>query len=419
MIKAKIPYGKKQVKVNIPKKNLLKLCEPKFFSPVKDENLELKRSLNNPIDSDRLCKIAKGKKKTAVILVTDITRITPEQLLLPRVIKELNKGGINNRDISIIIARGQHRKMTDEEIKFKLGGKIIGEFKVYQHDPDRNLEFVGKSSFGHKIWINKKVMSADIKIGVGNTIPHRYAGFGGGAKIILPGVSGRETIRNNHLMVTKSNKAIIGILESNPIRQEMEEAARMANIDFIVNTVLNQENKIIKIFSGDVYEAHKESVKLAKEVYGIKIPEKADIVIGDAYPMDIQFYQASKVIENTESVVNNNGTLIIISPCYEGIGSKDFLFFMKEDSPQSIVESIINNPNKNIVAGVVSYLIQKFMEKAKIEIVTEGLSEEEIETLKLIKRSTPQEAINEALKKYGSEAKILIFPMASITYGLI
>ncbi len=412
-----LPYGKEKMPITIPRKNLLKICLLKETPGVRDNVKAIKEAIKNPISSPTILEITQGKR-TAVVICTDITRPTPDQLLIPPILDELNKGGISDKNIKVIIARGQHRKMTEEEVKEKVGEEVFKRVKISQHDPDNNLFYLGKSKRGNELWMNKDVVQADVKISTGNIVPHRYAGYGGGAKSILPGISSRETIGHNHLYV-ETGEAALGKTKGNPVREEMEEAAKIIGLDFIVNTVMNDKNEIVKVVAGDPIKAHGTGVEICKKIYGVKIPEKADIVIASSYPMDISFYQASKTLEAVGHIIRENSTIIMISPCYEGIGSKDFLYFLEEKTPQDILKKIKSHKEKNIVAGVISYLIAKCKEKAKIYLISEGIQDKDVIEMGMLPAKSAQSVVNDVLKSYKGEAKILILPTASITLPLL
>ena len=417
MKKIFLPYGREKITITIPKRNLLKICLLKDTPGVEDSVKSIKEAINNPIGSPIIPKIAQGKR-TAVVICTDITRPTPDQLLIPPILDELNKGGISDKNIKVIIARGQHRKMTEEEVKEKVGEDVFKRVKVSQHDPDNNLFYLGKSKKGNELWVNKDVVQAEVKISTGNIVPHRYAGYGGGAKSILPGVSSRETISHNHLYV-ETGEAALGKIEGNPVREEMEEAAKMIGLDIIINTVMNVKNEIVKVVAGDPTKAYQVGVKICNDIYGVKIPEKADIILASSYPMDINFHQASKTLEAIGQIIKDKSTIIMLSPCYEGIGGKDFVDFLKEKTPEDIIKNIKAHPEKNVVSGIISYLITKCKEKAKIYLKSEGIGDKDIIEMGMFPVKSAQSVLDDVLRKYGDEAKVLILPTASITLPLL
>ena len=417
MEKIFLPSGNKKIPLSIPQKNLIKVCWLKSVQGIKNNIEEIENAIKKPIESQKISQISKGKN-SAVIISTDISRPTPDSILIPPILNELNKGGIPDKNIKVIIARGQHRKMTEEEIGQKVGKEVLKRVKVVQHDPDNNLFYLGNTKRGNALWVNKSVVQAEVKISTGNIVPHRYAGYGGGAKNILPGISSRESIGFNHLYV-ETGEANLGKIEGNPVREEMEEAAKMIGLNFIVNTVMNDKNEIVKVVAGDPVKAHRAGVAICKKIYGVKIPEKADIVIASSYPMDASFYQASKTLEAVGHIIKDNSTIIMVSPCYEGVGGTDFLDYLKEESPEGIIKSIKNHKERNVVKGVISYLIAKCKEKAKIYLVSEGISNDEIEGMGMFPAKSAQLILDSILPKYSQDAKILVLPNASITLPIL
>lgn len=417
MKKILLPYGNNIIPLSIPQKNLIKVCWLKSEPGVKNNIEEIENSIKKPIGSKSISQISKGKN-SAVIISTDISRPTPDNLLIPPILNELNKGGISDKNIEVIIARGQHRKMNEEEVKKKVGNEVLKRVKVVQHDPDNNLFYLGNTKRGNALWVNKNVVQAEVKISTGNIVPHRYAGYGGGAKNILPGIASRETIGYNHLYVA-TGEANLGRIEGNPVREEMEEAAEMIGLCFIVNTVMNDKNEIVKVVAGNPVKAHRVGVGICKKIYGVKIPEKADIVIASSYPMDINFYQASKTLEAVGHIIKDKSVIIMVSPCYEGVGGTDFLDYLKEETPEDIIKSIKIHKERNIVKGVISYLIAKCKEKAKIYLISEGISNEEVEGMGMFPEKSTQSVLDDILPKYGQDAKILVLPNASITLPLL
>ena len=417
MKKILLPYGKEKIPITIPQKNLLKICWLKETPGVKDNVKAIKEAIKNPIGSPTIPIITRGKRN-AVVICTDITRPTPDKLLIPPILNELNKGGISDKNIKVIIARGQHRKMTEEEVKEKVGEEVLKRVKIDQHDPDNNLFYLGKSKRGNELWVNKDVAQADVKISTGNIVPHRYAGYGGGAKSILPGISSRDTIGYNHLYV-ETGEAALGKIKGNPVREEMEEAAKMIGLDMIVNTVMNVKNEIVKVVAGDPAMAYQAGVKACNNIYGVKIPEKADIILASSYPMDISFHQASKTLEAIGHIIKEKSIIIMISPCYEGIGGKDFVDYLKEKNPEDIIKSIKAHKERNVVSGVISYLIAKCKEKAKIYLISEGIEDKDIIEMGMLPAKSAQSVLNDVLKDYGDEAKVLVLPTASVTLPLL
>jgi len=387
---------------------------PKTVLGASDEPKAIRDALLNPIDSKPLPEIAKGKSRV-VIISTDVTRLTKDHVIVPSILNVLAQAGVGEERIKVIIGRGQHREMTEEEVEQKLGRDVLDRVAVVQHNPDRDLVDLGATRRGNRVLVNSEVARADLRISTGDIVPHRYAGFGGGAKSIFPGVCGRETIYRNHLYVVEG-KSRAGVLEDNPIRIEMEEAAAMIGLNFIVNTVMNSDGRIVKVFAGHFLRAHRDGARFAKNLLGVQIHSRADVVVSSGSPMDINFYQASKALEMGDQAVADGGVFILASPCYEGVGEKDLYRFLALKSPEEILRELRqSNSSTNLVSGVVAYLMAKMRERIEIVLVSDGLKSEQVEAMGFKKADSVQAAVNKSLQKKGKDSQIVVFPQGPIT----
>jgi nickel-dependent lactate racemase len=256
--------------------------------------------------------------------VDDISRPTPAYKILPFVIDELKGAGISEKDIRIIMSLGAHRPMMRDDLIKKLGEKTWNSVEIHNHHPYENLEHLGTSTRGTPIYINKLFMDADVRIGIGCIVPHAYAGFGGGGKIVLPGIAGMETLEANHQPATKGLKGGLGMVDGNEVREDIDEIAQKAGLHFIVNAVINSQRGLVGLFSGDVIKAHREGVKLARRVYRTEVPSDLDVGILNAYPKDTELFQASLALDlylsAKNSIVKKEGVIVITSASPEGEG---------------------------------------------------------------------------------------------------
>jgi len=416
-VKLSVPYGKEEVDFEVPEQNLMGVFGPKTVPGADDESKAIRNALLNPIGSKPLSEMAKGKSRV-VIISTDVTRLTKDHLIVPLVLNVLAQAGVGEERIEVIVGVGQHREMTEQEVERKLGREVLDRVTVMQHNPDRNLVDLGTTRRGNRVLVNSEVARADLKISTGNIVPHGYAGFGGGAKSILPGVCGRETIYRNHLYVVEG-KSRPGVLEDNPIRGEIEEAAAMVGLNFIVNTVMNSEGRIVKVFAGHFLRAHREGARFAKDLLGVQMPSRAEVVVSSGSPMDINFYQASKALEMGDSAVADGGVYILASPCYEGVGEKDLYRFLTLKSPEKVLSELRQpRPSTNLVSGVVAYLMAKMRERVEIVLFSGGLKREQVEAMGFKKADSVQAAVNESLEKKGKHSKVAVFPQGPITLPL-
>jgi nickel-dependent lactate racemase len=255
--------------------------------------------------------------------------------------------------------------------------------------------------------VNKKFLASDFKIVIGNVIPHCFGGYSAGAKGVLPGVCGEETTGGVHLAGARiSVDKLIGRVE-NPLRRDMEQAARIVNLDMIVNTVLTREGKIAGIFAGDFVKAHREAVKLVNKIYIQRVPEPADIVIASSYPADLEYYQAIKGVFAAYRAVKNGGTIILLTPCPEGIAkthpliAKYAAYTSLEIDTKTIMEKT-NDP-----CGVACAMVHaQQREKAQLAVISEGLTYEMCECLGVEKQENLEEAFDSALKRHGKNATV-------------
>ena len=314
---AKINYGPDEIELEIPEHNLCFELAPGSVKGAADEGEEVRKAIREPIGCAPLPQGVKAGSRV-VIIADDNTRPTPANRIIPVLLDELNAAGVADEEIELIIASGTHRPMRPEEIEEKFGAEVLFRIPVLNHDYlDRcNLVDYGLTKRGTRIWINRQVIEADIRIGVGNIVPHHPTGWGGGAKILLPGVAGQETTAQMHLL--GSREPHLGTVVT-PCRQEMEEFAARVGLHFIVNTILNREGDIFKVVAGDMIEAHRTGIRVAEQVWGAEFSQEADLTISSTYPIDFDLFQADKGIFSAELATAPGEEIVLVSPCYEGL----------------------------------------------------------------------------------------------------
>ena len=419
MVDVWLPYGKTEVCARIPAKNFLGKIEPKEKPGVDDAIAEIKRALQEPIGTKRISEIAKPGDKVAIV-VDDFTRPAPSHLMVPPILEELNNAGVKNEDITIIFACGTHRPVTDEEARRLLGEEIAGKIKYVSHNCSaKDHVYVGTTkTHGTKVYLNRIFVEADVKILTGDVGLHYYAGYGGGRKSILPGISSCETIQHNHAMLLHKN-AHTGILEGNPIHEDMMEAAELAKIDFILNVVLNSKGEIVRAFAGDWRKAFYEGVKLVDEMYKVPVERKADIVVVSCggHPFDIDLYQAYKAVDGALEVVKRGGVIVWVAECSEGYGNQVFYEWMKKYGTVKEVERAIKRKFK--LGGHKAYYLLKALEKAKIILVSVMPDYYAMDIFKLKTSRSVNEAIDEAFRIAGKNAKVWAIPYGNITQPIL
>ncbi|MGQ9641502.1 MAG: nickel-dependent lactate racemase [Candidatus Bathycorpusculaceae bacterium] len=415
MVDVWLPYGKTEVCIRIPARNLLGTIEPKEKAGVPDAKAEIERALKEPVGSKRLSEIAKPEHKVAIV-VDDATRPAPSYLMVPPLLSELNTSGVKEENVTIIFGCGTHRAVTQEEASQLLGEEVLSSVKTLSHDCRAiDLVYVGTTKkYGTKVYLNKVFAEADLKILTGDVGFHYYAGYGGGRKSVLPGVSGEETIKHNHAMILHPN-AKTGILEGNPIHEDMMEAARLAKVDFILNVVTNSKGEVVKAFAGDLEQAFYEGVKVVDEMYRVIVDRKADIVIVSpgGHPADVNLFQAYKGIDSALEIVKRGGVIILVAECPEGHGNQVFYDWMVKFGDLKAVEREIKR--NFVLGGHKAYYLLKALQNHDIVLVSSMPDYYATNIFKLKTARAVNNALNEALNITGKDAKVWAMPYGNFT----
>lgn len=324
----------------------------------------IKEALHHPVGTLPLREIVQPGEKV-VIVTSDSTRPFPTRIVLPYVVEELLAAGIRKEDITVMFAVGSHRHMTDEERK-----QLAGVDLLLVDSDETRMRYVGTTKRGTPVEVDEGLLLADRVIALGNVEYHYFAGFSGGAKAIVPGCASHKTISNNHSLMNDAH-AIAGVIESNPVREDIEEAATLVKVDFIVNVVLNTQKEIISCYAGDVTQAHRKAAEDLAEHYACPIEQLYDIVVvaDGGYPKDRNLYQTQKALANAIHAVKECGTIILVGGCREGYGNKTFENWMKTyHKPEEMIAEI----EKHFVLGAhkaVSFARAK--QKADLYLISE------------------------------------------------
>jgi len=412
-------YGKDNISIKIPEKSIIALPHIKHLDKLNNELVFLTKSLHRPISCSPLSEIARGKKN-AVIVISDRTRPMPTDRLLPLILNEINKGGIEDEKIKVIIALGTHRAMSDEEITELVGGYVKNRVEVKNHDWNNKevLITLGRTANGVYIDVNKEVYNADLVVGLSSVKPHRGAGWSGGAKIIDPGVCGERTVCGTHyLTVNYKIEEVMGSLD-NPFRKESEEVARKVGLNFSINLVLNEDDDIVNIFSGDFIEAHKMAAKFAETIFRDPQTEKADFMICGSGEWGPDFWSAVQAIFSAEYLVKNGGTIVFFARCLEGFAPEHPQLSEIGYRPISEIFKMVKEKKiTDLAAAGHSVAVSRIIVEKDIEciIISEGISKEITDYLGLRWMKYPQEAADYIFKKHSSSARGYLFPGKSVT----
>lgn len=404
-------FGAGVQRLEIPEKNLLGVLTPNPVEKDLTGEAEVRRALQNPIGTAPLKEIVKPGEKIAVI-TSDITRPMPTYKVMPALLDELYAAGVKAEDITLVFALGSHRKHTPEEQKKLAGERAFNEITCIDGDAS-DCVHIGVTQRGTPVDIVRCVAEADRRICLGNIEYHYFAGYSGGAKAIMPGVSTRAAIQSNHSRMVEE-AACAGKLAGNPVREDIEEAAAMVGVDFIVNVVLDEHKEIIHASAGELTLAHREGCAFLDKLYAIRIPERADIVVvsqGGA-PKDLNLYQTQKALDNAKHAVKKGGTIVLIGSCKEGLGEKTFEEWLL-NAPTS--HSLIDRIHAEFrLGGHKAAAIAMVLENSEIYLVSD-LEPDFVKSIFLTPYSNAQTAFDAAMEKQGSNATVLVMPYGGST----
>ncbi len=408
-------FGTKPQKVVIPDQTAVEVLLPNHPDHYPDEGAELEKALDSPIGTERLEELVKPGDRI-VIVTSDMTRPMPTGRVLPHILTRLESAGVSPDQVTVVFALGSHRNHTREEKRQLLGAKYRDTLSCM--DSGQNgFVHLGTTSFGTPVDIDKTVAEADVRICLGNIEYHYFAGYSGGAKAIMPGVSTRQAIQANHRMMV-NEKAAVGLIDDNPVRQDLEEAIKLCPIHFLLNLILSENKQILRAFAGDYIQAHREGCFALDGFYRRHIAKKADIVIvsqGGA-PKDLNLYQTQKALDNAQLAVRQGGIIILVGACQEGMGEPHFEEWMTQaDTPEKLIERV---SKEFVLGGHKAAAIAMTLRRAEIFLVSE-MDENLVRNIFMTPFSTLQQALEAALQKIGQDALVLLMPYGGSTLPVL
>lgn len=407
--------------VDIADHNLLFCAAHRKTAEVPDQTRVIEEALENPIGIGKLEDLLEPGH-SVVIMVDDATRPTPAAKILPFILERIEGAGVPDEAVRIFMGMGTHRPMTEQELRIKLGDSVRERYEVINRDY-REGDFVplGQTESGTPIEIDRDVLEADFKIAVGNVIPHISAGWGGGSKMILPGACSRKTTDMMHLMacIVQPVLEVIGSRDNKP-RAEMDAIAEKVGLDFIVNTVLDEDKNILGVFAGHFIEAHRKATELAEKLMVVPIPAQADILIVSGNPCHFDYWQGVKPYTYSHRAVREGGVIIFLldgteglcgdAPSHEGTVRK-YLLWSFEDQKAAVDRGEV----EDLVGLNVPMYHATVRHRVKTICVTNHLSQEDIDALGFDSAPDVQSALERAYKIVGRDAKVGIIPFGGET----
>ena len=404
-------FGNGVQEAELPEENLIAVLTANEMEHERRGEDAVRYALAHPIGKGLLRdEVHAGEK--IVIITSDISRPLPSYDVIPAVLDELAAAGVPDEDITVVFALGSHRKHTEAEQRRLVGDAVFDRVRCVDSDPDDCIH-LGETSAGTPLDITRTVAEADRRICLGNIEFHYFAGYSGGVKAIMPGVSTPAAIQANHSMMV-SEDACAGKLEGNPVRADLEEAGARVGIDYIVNAVLDEHKHIVYAVAGDVVKAHRRGCEYLDKMYRVKIPERADIVIvsqGGA-PKDANLYQTQKALDNAKHAVKKGGTIILIGSCREGLGSARFEeWLVNAPTAHSMIERIREDFQ---LGGHKAAAIAMVLENASIDLVSD-MDDDLVRSIFLNPQPSAQKALDDAFAKYGRDATVIAMPFGGAT----
>lgn len=408
----KLNYGRETLACRLPHAQIITAHLPP--PPTEPEEL-IRKALSSPIASPPLAEIIKVGEKVAIV-TSDITRYSGSEVYLPILVAELNRFGIPDRDIEIIIALGIHRKQTEAEHR-KILGDLYGRVAVYDHECDEPVQLVdlGITDSGIPVQIYRRVIEADRVIVTGTIGFHYFAGFGGGRKGLVPGVASRETCMASHFSVFnppeiggKHELAVTGVLDGNPVHQNLLQAALLVQPDFLLNTVLSPHKEILGVFCGDLEQAHLVGCDMVRDLFQVELELPADLAVVSCggEPKDINFIQAQKALDYGCRAVKEGGTIILLAACRDGFGHPTFFDWFRYQDLDEFEQSLRKNYQIN---GQTAHAVLSKARRFRVILISD-FSVEETETMGMEKAVDLQGALDLALPKLDSKARIIVIP---------
>ena len=427
-IKYKIPYGKTAIEFELPPSMQGKIVIPKPAEPVTNVQEAIQNALASPIGTPALHQLANPGQRVCIVF-TDITRTSPDHLLVPALLAELEQAGVKDEDITLLCGIGMHRPSTLEEKIIKLGSAVVDRYRVIDNEPQNPAALVdlGITAGGVPVLAHRTAVEAELLIATGIVEPHQYAGYSGGRKTLAVGAAGEALIAHTHGPAFVDHPGTrLGRIEGNPFHEAITEAAQKANLRFILNVVLDDEKRILKVAAGDTKLAFQELVTFAKSVYEVPITHQYDIAIGGVgFPKDSNLYQASRaptyLFFAPTPVVRHGGFFIIPARCEEGagegVGEQRFLAAMR-NAPN--IQAILDDARQNGYppGQQRAFVLAKVLEHNQI-IIVGSEHPDLVRDCKMIPATTIEEALAIAEQSLGKSCEVLVVPHAMLTLPVI
>jgi nickel-dependent lactate racemase len=409
-----LDYGRTGLDVELPDDRVIGPLSIRPAPPLAEPEVAIAHCLGKPIGSAPLAELARGRR-SACILVCDITRPVPNQLLLPPILQTLEAAGIPRRQIVILIATGLHRPNLGAELVEMLGQEIVANYRVENHHGKMLQEhaYLGETPNSVPVYLDRRYINADLKITTGLIEPHLMAGYSGGRKVICPGIAALETVKVWHgPRFLEHPKADAGIVAGNPVHEENTYIAKLAGCDFIVNVCLDGQRRITWVGAGDMIQAWEEGVRFIEDVVKVPVSRPVDVVVTSCagYPLDTTWYQAVKGLTGALPIVKQNGTIIMAASLTEGLGSPEFQRLIADNPDLNVFKQRILGQDYFVMDQWQLEELAKVVAHCRVKIVTSGLPAETLRRCHVEAAPSVENALADCLAEYGADARVAVIP---------
>lgn len=421
----KLAYGKQGLVIDLPDDANVTVIEPQFTPGLADPAAALRAALRSPIAAPPLAELVRPSDRVGIVF-SDITRATPHGLILPAVLAELNH--VPREQIILCCALGTHRPNTEDELRsmFAMGvppeqgaqiaEELLSSYRLVQNDAftPETQQYMGVTTRGHDIWLNREIAACDVKVLTGFIEPHFFAGFSGGGKALMPGMAGQRTVLGNHDAGMIANRhSTWGVTHGNPIWEEVMEVAHCVGGVFLVNVTLNKHKELTGVFAGELDAAHAAGCAFVQGTAMAPVPQAFDIVIttNSGYPLDLNLYQAVKGMSAAAKVVKPGGAIICAAECWDGIPEHGLYgqLLREAPSPQALLDHIMT-PGFLQQDQWQAQIQAQVQLKADVYVYADSLSDAQIRESLLLPCRSIEATIAELRSRYGAEASICVLP---------
>jgi nickel-dependent lactate racemase len=409
-----LDYGKTGLSVTLPDERLI--APPLTIQPappLANPLAALQAALAQPIGTAPLAELARGKK-TACVVVCDITRPVPNAFLLPPILHTIEAAGVPRSGITILVATGLHRPNVGDELIELVGEYVATHYRCENHHGKAHDEhdFLGTTPRGVPVWIDKRYTRAELKVTTGLIEPHLMAGYSGGRKVICPGIAGLETVKVWHgPRFLEHPKADCGSLEGNPVHEENTLIAQMAGCDFIVNVCIDGSRRITGLWAGDMIQAWEAGVAFCQKVVRAGVPHPVDVVVTSCagYPLDTTWYQAVKGLTGALPIVRRGGTIILAASLTEGLGSPEFRALLDRYEATGAYDQPAQSDTCEMDEWQL-VMLKKVLKHCRVKVVSDGLPAEVLRRCRVEPVASVEQAVADSLAEYGPQAKLAVIP---------